>query len=198
MNLHCSLDYIQFDANFTLNTATLCMLQYLLFLNLSILLQTFYRVYNRTTFDSIDVFKSLSPTSKSFHGITFCHLSYGASKAFLFDLCQNVDKGESFRRVFSWLKWMRFVPENLERLSSAHVRGYVAKLGYLNTADNNLFSSYFHLFSIFFKFSVKGFESNFVLEGQDSKSNYVPSSFLLDDESVRSYVLLCIIFKPIN
>ena len=46
MNLHCSLDYIQFDANFTLNTATLCMLQYLLFLNLSILLQTFYRVYN--------------------------------------------------------------------------------------------------------------------------------------------------------
>ena len=46
MNLHCPLDYIHFDANFTLNTATLCMLHYLLFLNLSILFQTFYRVYN--------------------------------------------------------------------------------------------------------------------------------------------------------
>ena len=51
MNLHLSLDYIQFDANFTLNTATLCMLQYLLFLNLSILLQTFYRVYNIAVLD---------------------------------------------------------------------------------------------------------------------------------------------------
>ena len=53
MNLHCSLDYIQFDANFTLNAATLCMLQYLLFLNLSILLQTFYRVYNSKNGGSI-------------------------------------------------------------------------------------------------------------------------------------------------
>ena len=39
---------------------------------------------------------------------------------------------------------------------------------------------YFH-FS--FKFSVKGFESNLVLEGEDSKSNYAPSSSFLDCES---------------
>ena len=47
MNLHCPLDYIHFDENITLNTVILCMLHYLHILNLSILLQTFYRVYNR-------------------------------------------------------------------------------------------------------------------------------------------------------
>ena len=46
MNLHCPLDYIHLMQNFTLSTVILCMLHYLHILNLSILLQTFYRVYN--------------------------------------------------------------------------------------------------------------------------------------------------------
>ena len=94
------------------------------------------------------------------------------------------------RRAFNWLKWMNLIPENLERLISAQVRSYVAKLSHLYIADNkHLFSIFFSIFS---KFSVKGFKSNLVLEGEDSKSNYDPSSFFLDGKSLRSYVLLCI------
>ena len=39
-------------------------------------------------------------------------------------------------------------------------------------------------FKFSFKFSVKGFESNLILEGEDSKSNYAPSSSFLDGESL--------------
>ena len=47
---------------------------------------------------------------------------------------------------------------------------YVAKFSHLFIADNK------NIFSIFFKISVKGFESNLSLEGEDSKSSYAPFS----------------------
>ena len=68
----------------------------------------------------------------------------------------------------------------------------IAKLSHLNIVDNK------YLFQFSFRFLVKSFESNLVLEGEDSKSNYAPSSSILDDKSARSCVLLCIVFYHPN
>ena len=75
------------------------------------------------------------------------------------------------------IKWMDLVPENLKRLSSAQVISYVAKLSHFYIADDK------YTLSISFRFSVTGFESNLVLEGEDSKIKYAPSSSILDGES---------------
>ena len=85
---------------------------------------------------------------------------------------------------------MDLIPENLERLTSAQVRSYVAKLSHLYIVDND------HLFSIFFKFSTKGSESTQFPRAKTRRSImlllrlFCMVKFHL---SVRSYVLLCIV-----
>ena len=56
---------------------------------------------------------------------------------------------------------------------------YVAKLSHLHIVDKKNIGFQFSL-----KFSVKGFESNLVLEGEDSKSNYAPSLSIMDGTKV--------------